>query len=50
MNNELFCAKHGPYDSSNQVCPWCANELEGRPVDPGSLADDQVETDNRQKT
>jgi hypothetical protein len=44
MNNELFCAKHGPYEDSNQVCPWCANELEGRPVDPGSLADDQIAT------
>ncbi len=41
---ELFCAKHGPYDKSKGVCPWCSDDLEGRPVPPSPLVDDAAST------
>ena len=45
MNDEeLFCAKHGPYDKSQGVCPWCSDDLEGRPVPPSPLVNDAAST------
>lgn len=34
MSDELFCHKHGSYSASLGTCPWCVQEMGGRPPAP----------------
>jgi hypothetical protein len=42
MSNELFCPKHGPYPASYGTCPWCVQEMGGRPPAPTPLSQEET--------
>ncbi len=41
-SNDKFCSKHGPYPASYPSCPYCAQDMGGRPPAPMSLDDEET--------